>query len=192
LRGFFCPALGVRPQRSGEGLAAPDGPATGLSSRGAIGMDGDREDRDRGGSASAPSMALTGEQDSLLIWRYSSRRGVCGDGGPAVMGESDWRGAGGVSVAGRGWFLTVCLGGVTCLRGLEYSQWGPGVDCRRRVRDSLGVLSRRDLLGDGPRTLEEGVLDCVVDTDLWSLERRRGVRARLWAGRRLPMLVEIL
>jgi hypothetical protein len=53
-------------------------------------------------------------------------------------------------------------------------------------------VSRRGLLGDGPRTLEEGVLDRVVDTDLWSLERRRGVRARLWAGRRLPMLVEIL
>jgi hypothetical protein len=139
LRGFFCPALGARPWRSGEGLIAPDGPAVGLPSPGAVGMDSDREDRDRRGSASAPSMALTGEQDSLLIWRYSSRRGVCGDGGPAVMGESDWRGAGGVAAAGRGRFTPVCLGGVTCLRGLGYSWWGPGVDWRRRGRDSLGA-----------------------------------------------------
>jgi hypothetical protein len=49
LRGFFCPALGARPRRSSECLDARDGPATGLSSRGAVGMDGDREDRDRGG-----------------------------------------------------------------------------------------------------------------------------------------------
>jgi hypothetical protein len=49
LRGFFCPALGARPWRSGEGLAVPDGPAAGLSSRGAVGMDGDREGRDRRG-----------------------------------------------------------------------------------------------------------------------------------------------
>jgi hypothetical protein len=88
LRGFFCAALGARPWRSGEGVAVLGGPAAGLSSRGAVGMDGDREGEDRGGSASAPSMALTGEQESLLIWRYSSRRGVCGDGGPAAMGES--------------------------------------------------------------------------------------------------------
>jgi hypothetical protein len=114
-------------------LAAPDGPATGLSSRGAVDMDGGREDWDRGGSASAPSMALTGEQDSLLMWRDSSRRGVCGDGGPAVMGESGWRVAGGVAVAGRGRCFPVCLGGVACLRGLEYSRWGPGVDWRPRM-----------------------------------------------------------
>jgi hypothetical protein len=88
LRGFFCPALGARPWRSGEGVAVLGGPAAGLSSRGAVGMDGDREGEDRGGSASAPSMALTGEQESLLMWRYSSLRGVCGDDGPAVMGES--------------------------------------------------------------------------------------------------------
>jgi hypothetical protein len=49
LRGFFCPTLGARPWWSGESLAVPDGSAAGLSSRGAVGMDGDREDRDRGG-----------------------------------------------------------------------------------------------------------------------------------------------
>jgi hypothetical protein len=66
------------------------------------------------------------------------------------------------------------------------------VDWRYLVRGSLGVLLRRDLLGDGPRMLEEGVLDHVLDTDRWSLEWRRGDRDRLCAGRRLPMLVEIL
>jgi hypothetical protein len=66
------------------------------------------------------------------------------------------------------------------------------VDWRYLVRGSLGVLLRRDLLGDGPRVLEEGVLDRVLDTDRRSLKWRRGDRERLCAGRRLPMLVEIL
>jgi hypothetical protein len=102
LRGFLCPTLEAWPWWSGEGLAALDGPASGLSSRGAVDMDGDREDRDRGGSASAPTMALTGERESLLMWRDSSRRGVCGYGGPVAMGESGWSAAGEVAVAGRG------------------------------------------------------------------------------------------
>jgi hypothetical protein len=102
LRGFFCAVLGARPWRTGGGVDVRDGPAAGLSSRGAVDMDGDREGSDRGGSASAPSMALTGEQESLLIWRSSSRRGFCGGGGPAAEGESDRCGAGGVPAAGRG------------------------------------------------------------------------------------------
>jgi hypothetical protein len=66
------------------------------------------------------------------------------------------------------------------------------VDWRCLLRGSLGVLLRRDLLGDGPRLLEEGVQERALDAGRRSLDLRRGVRERFCAGRRLPMLVVTL
>jgi hypothetical protein len=192
LRGFFCAVLGARSWQTGSGVDVRGGPAAGLSSRGAVDMDGDREGSDRGGSASAPSMALTGEQESLLIWRSSSRRGVCGDSGPAAGGESDTCGAEEVPAAGRDSSLCDWRGGVTCLRVLEHPRDGPGVGWRRLLRGSLDMLLRRDLLGDGPQLLEEGVQERALDAGRRSLGLRRGVRERFSVGHRLPMLVAIL
>jgi hypothetical protein len=54
------------------------------------------------------------------------------------------------------------------------------------------TLLQRVLLGEGPRVLEHGVLDLVVETDRLSLEWRRDDRDLLRAGLLLPMLAEIL
>jgi hypothetical protein len=66
------------------------------------------------------------------------------------------------------------------------------VGWRYLLRGSLGVLLRRDLLGDGPRVLEEGVHDRALDAERRSLDLRRGVREHFCVGRRLPMLMDIL